>query len=66
MIAELLEDNRVFKEQLHGKRLRLDDEQLRPRAATGRCLAGSCSTGSQRSSRSTRSSDGTAGWSRWS
>jgi len=38
IIAYLLEENRVLEEQLHGKRLRLNDEQRRRLAAKGKVL----------------------------
>ena len=37
-IAYLLEENRVLREQLHGRRLRLTDDQRRRLAAKGKAL----------------------------
>ena len=37
-IAYLIEENRVLKKQLHGRRLRLTDDQRRRLAATGMAL----------------------------
>ena len=45
VIAYLVEENRVLKEQLRGHRLRLTDDQRRRLAAKGKILAGNSPVG---------------------
>jgi putative transposase len=49
VVDYLVEENRVLREQLGDKRVRLTDDQRRRLAAKGRCSAAACSPGSRRS-----------------
>ncbi|MEL6429677.1 MAG: hypothetical protein AAFR54_10905 [Planctomycetota bacterium] len=58
-IDYLEEENRVLKEQLGGRRLRLTDDQRRRLAAKGKLLGRRLLAGSRPSSRPTQSCAGT-------
>lgn len=53
VIVYLVEENRVLKEQMAGRALRLDDDQRRRLAPRPRCSIGRPSSASPRSSRPT-------------
>ncbi len=62
VIDYLREENRVLKQQLGRRRLRLTDDQRRRLAVGGKASAGVLSPKSRRSSLPTPSFDGTGSW----